>query len=64
MLGFIGDHFFVIPLAGAALFMIVVGFVSIEDALRRHWSRAAARDDRGSASLPWFTSPQPSSTHA
>jgi len=36
MLGFIGDHFFVIPLAGAALFMIVVGFVSIEDALRRH----------------------------
>jgi hypothetical protein len=34
MLGFIGDHFFVLPLAAAALFMAVVGFVSIEDATR------------------------------
>ncbi len=34
MIGFFGDHFFIIPLAGAALFMAVVGFVSIEDAFR------------------------------
>ena len=34
MLGFIGDHFIVLPIAAAALFMVVVSFVSIEDALR------------------------------
>lgn len=34
MLSFIGDILFVIPLAGAALFMAVVGFVSIEEAFR------------------------------
>lgn len=35
MLGFIGDHFFVIPIAAAMLFMAVVTFVSIEDAMRQ-----------------------------
>lgn len=32
MLSIIGDHFLVIPLAAAALFMAVVGYVSIESA--------------------------------
>lgn len=32
MLSFIGNHFFVIPLAAAGLFMAVVGFVSVESA--------------------------------
>ena len=36
MLSFIGDHFFYIPLGAAALFMAVVGYVSIENALERH----------------------------
>ncbi len=34
MLGFIGNHFFVIPVAAAMLFMAVTTFVSIEDAMR------------------------------
>lgn len=34
MLGFIGDHFFVLPIAAALLFMAVTSFVAIEDALR------------------------------
>jgi hypothetical protein len=36
MLAFIGDHFFVLPLAAAALFMAVVSFVAIEDAFTHH----------------------------
>ncbi len=36
MLGFFGDHFLIIPLAACAVFIVVMGFVSIEDALRRH----------------------------
>jgi len=36
MLGFLGDHYLILALAAAALFMAVVGFVSIEDAVRRH----------------------------
>ncbi len=36
MLAFIGDHFFVVPLAAAALFMAVVSFVAIEDAFTHH----------------------------
>lgn len=35
MLGFLGDHYLVLPVAASLLFMAVVGFVSIEDALRR-----------------------------
>ena len=34
MLGFIGDNYLVLPMVAAALFMAVVGFVSIEDMLR------------------------------
>ena len=34
MLGFIGDHYLILPLAPAALFMAVAGFVAIEDAVR------------------------------
>lgn len=34
MLGFIGDHYMVLPIAAALLFMAVVGWVSVEDALR------------------------------
>ncbi len=34
MIGFIGNHYLVLPIAAAALFMAVVGFVSIEDMLR------------------------------
>ncbi len=34
MLGFIGDHFFYLPLAAAAVFMVLMISVSIEDALR------------------------------
>lgn len=36
MISFIGDNYLVLALSAAALFMVVVGFVSIEDALRRH----------------------------
>lgn len=36
MLGFLGDHFLIIPLVACAAFMVVMGFVSIEEALRRH----------------------------
>lgn len=35
MLGLIADYYLVIPVAAVALFMAVVGYVSIEDALRR-----------------------------
>jgi len=36
MLGFIGDHYFVIPIAAGIFFTAIISFVSIEDALRRH----------------------------
>lgn len=36
MLGFIGDNYLFLALGAAALFMAVVGYVSIEDAVRRH----------------------------
>ena len=35
MFGFIGDYYPVLAIAAAALFIGVVGFVSIEDMLRR-----------------------------
>lgn len=35
MLGFIGDHYLILPIAAAVAFIAVVGFVSIEDMLRR-----------------------------
>ena len=34
MLGFFGDHFLYIPVAGALLFMVVMIGVSIEEAVR------------------------------
>lgn len=34
MLGFFGDHFLILPVAAALLFMAVVNFVAIEDAMR------------------------------
>lgn len=36
MIGFFGDNYLILALGAAALFMAVVGFVSIEDAFRRH----------------------------
>ncbi len=36
MIGFIGDHYLYLPVAAAALFMLVVSVVSIEDAFRKH----------------------------
>ncbi len=36
MISFIGDHFLYLPVLGAALFMLVVSVVSIEDAFRRN----------------------------
>lgn len=35
MFGFLGEHYLFIPLAGAALFMVTMIGVSVEDALRR-----------------------------
>jgi len=35
MLEFFGNHFFWIPLTAAALFSVVVGFVTIEEAISK-----------------------------
>lgn len=39
MLGFIGDHFIVIPIGGAAIFMALMIGVTIEERLRNRHER-------------------------